>query len=103
MCGRFEQSETRQEYVAALGVDINTADWVGGNVVPQYNVSPGRGALAVHTLKGRAQTDYLRWGYRTPKEAAENRKPWINARIEKALTGSYFRHMFREGRIIVPI
>jgi putative SOS response-associated peptidase YedK len=44
----------------------------------------------------------MTWGYRTPKEAAEKRKRWINARIEKAPTGSYFRHMFREGRVIVP-
>src|SRR6188474_2290175 len=42
------------------------------------------------------------WGYRTPTEAAAKRKPWINAQIEKALTGRYFRHMFREGRVIVP-
>ena len=37
-----------------------------------------------------------------PQEALEKKKPWINARIEKALTGRYFRHMFREGRVIVP-
>ena len=42
------------------------------------------------------------WGYRTPKEATEKKKPWICARVEKSRTGSYFRHMFREGRIIVP-
>lgn len=40
--------------------------------------------------------------YRTPEEAAAKKKPWINARIEKALTGRYFRHMFREGRVIIP-
>ncbi|MBA4144003.1 MAG: SOS response-associated peptidase family protein [Nitrosospira sp.] len=44
----------------------------------------------------------MTWGYRTPSEAAAKRKPWINARVEKALTGRYFRHMFREGRVIVP-
>jgi putative SOS response-associated peptidase YedK len=102
MCGRFEQCWSRQEYVGALGVRTDTAEWVGGNVIPQYNVSPGRGALTIHMLKGRVRTDYLAWGYRTPKEVAENRKPWINSRIEKALTGRYFRHMFSEGRIIVP-
>ena len=42
------------------------------------------------------------WGYRTPKEAAEKKKPWIYARVEKSLTGRYFRHMFREGRVIIP-
>jgi putative SOS response-associated peptidase YedK len=44
----------------------------------------------------------MTWGYRTPKEAGEKKKPWICARIEKARTGRYFRHMFREGRVIIP-
>ena len=51
---------------------------------------------------GKLQFIGMTWGYRTPKEVAEKRKPWINARIEKAMTGQYFRHMFREGRVIVP-
>ena len=51
---------------------------------------------------GELQFIGMTWGYRTPKEVAEKRKPWINARIEKAMTGQYFRHMFREGRVIVP-
>jgi putative SOS response-associated peptidase YedK len=53
-------------------------------------------------LNGRFQSDYVSWGYRTPNEAAAKRKPWINARVEKALTGRYFRHMFRQGRVIIP-
>jgi len=42
------------------------------------------------------------WGYRTPKKSLERKKPWICARVEKSLTGQYFRHMFREGRVIIP-
>lgn len=41
-------------------------------------------------------------GYRTSKEAAEKKKPWICAWVEKSLTGRYFRHLFREGRAIIP-
>ena len=40
-------------------------------------------------------------GYRTPKESLERKKPWICARVEKSLTGRYFRHMFRDGRVII--
>ena len=47
--------------------------------------------------KGELEFVGMRWGYRTPKEAAEKKKPWICARVE-----SYFRHMFREGRVIIP-
>lgn len=58
--------------------------------------------LALHMLGSTLDSDQIIWGYRTPQEAAEKKKPWINARIEKALTGRYFRHMFREGRVVVP-
>jgi putative SOS response-associated peptidase YedK len=52
MCGRFEQSETREYYVRALGVDTRGAEWVGGDTIPQYNLSPGRSPLVLHLLKG---------------------------------------------------
>ncbi len=99
MCGRFEQSETRLHYARALLPDAPEYKWGGGDTLPQYNISPGRPVLALQMLKGQFDSDRLTWGYRTPQE---NRKPWINARIEKALSGRYFRHMFREGRVIIP-
>jgi putative SOS response-associated peptidase YedK len=52
--------------------------------------------------EGKPQFVSMPWGYRAPDEAAAKRKPWINAWVEKALTGRYFRHMFREGRVIIP-
>ena len=42
------------------------------------------------------------WGYRTPKEAAEKKKLWICARVERSLTGRYSRHIFSDGRVIIP-
>jgi putative SOS response-associated peptidase YedK len=102
MCGRFEQSESRRHYARALGVEARGPEWVGGDTIPQYNESPGQTALMLHTLAGKLQTDHITWGYRTPEEAAEKKKPWICARVEKAQTGRYFRHMFRAGRVIIP-
>ncbi|SFN45139.1 Putative SOS response-associated peptidase YedK [Nitrosospira briensis] len=102
MCGRFEQSGTRRHYARVLGADTHGHEWQGGDTVPQYNVSPGSAPLMLHTLNGKLQSDYATWGYRTPAEGAAKRRPWINARVEKALTGRYFRHMFREGRVIIP-
>jgi len=90
MCGRIAQSETRQYYARILRPDILEREWVGGDTIPQYNLSPGRPALLLHMLNGKLQSDYLIWGYRTPNEAAAKRKSWINARVEKALTGRYF-------------
>lgn len=102
MCGRFEQSGTRKYYARAIGADTRGVEWVGGDTIPRYNVSPGTAPLVLHTLSDALHSDYLRWGYRTPNEAAEKKSPWINARVEKALSGRYFRHMFRDGRVIVP-
>ena len=102
MCGRIEQSESRACYARALNKKIWEPDWLGGDTIPQYNLSPGRPALILHMLDGKLQSDCITWGYRTPNEVAAKRKPWINARVEKALTGRYFRHMFREGRVLVP-
>ncbi|SOD42413.1 SOS response-associated peptidase [Nitrosovibrio sp. Nv4] len=102
MCGRFEQSGTRKYYARHIDPDAPSREWVGGDTIPQYNVSPGQALLVLHMLDGTLHSDRITWGYRTPQEAAEKKKPWINARIEKALTGRYFRHMFREGRVIIP-
>lgn len=101
MCGRFEQSE-RKYYARALGVDSRAPEWVGGDTIPQYNVRPGTAPLILHTLNRNVHSERVTWGYHKPKDAEVKRRPWINARIEKALTGRYFRHMFREGTVIIP-
>lgn len=102
MCGRIAQSETRRYYTRFLCPDILEREWTGEDSIPQYNLSPGLPALLLHMLDGKLQSAYVNWGYRTPSEAAAKRKPWINARVEKAQTGRYFRHMLREGRVIIP-
>ncbi|WON75499.1 SOS response-associated peptidase family protein [Nitrosospira sp. Is2] len=76
-------------------------DWQGDHV-GRYNVFPGLAPWMIMLHNGELQFVGMTWGYRSPNEAAAKRKPWINARIEKALTGQYFRHMFREGRIVIP-
>src|SRR5688500_11858747 len=101
MCGRFEQSVTRRHYARVLGVDPHGHEWQEGDSVPQYSVSRGSTPLMLHMLNGKLEFDHTIWGYRTPAEAAAKRRPWINARVEKALSGSYFRHMFREGRVVI--
>lgn len=86
MCGRFEQSGTRKYYAQALGVDTSGIKWVGGDSAPQYNLSPCRQSLIFHMLSGKIDSDSITWGYRRPGVAAIKKRPWINARVEKALT-----------------
>ena len=102
MCGRFEQSETQRYYASALGAD--TSDHLSGwaTSTPSYNIAPGLRPWMIMLRESELLFIGMDWGYRTPNEAAAKRKPWINARVEKALTGRYFRHMFREGRVIIP-
>jgi putative SOS response-associated peptidase YedK len=56
----------------------------------------------MHMLhEGHEAIDTVHWGYR-PTWAVEKKIPMaINARIEKAATGAYFRHMWRQGRAVV--
>lgn len=103
MCGRFEQSKTRRYYAAALGADTSEyRRWNGGNHIPSYNIAPGLCPWMITLHADEPLFIGMKWGYRTPEEAIQKKKPWINARIEKALTGRYFRHMFKEGRVIIP-
>ncbi len=66
MCGLFVQSGTRRYYAQALGVNTEGTKWVGGNSIPQYNLSPGRPPLMFHLLSEKIDGDHVIWGYRTP-------------------------------------
>ena len=102
MCERFEQSASKGYYVKMLGVDpANGCEWVGDNI-PHYNVAPGLSARTLRVSRGKVHVRSRLWGYRTPEDAAAETHSWINAGAEKALSGYYFRHMFREGRLIIP-
>ena len=102
MCGRFEQSETPRYYADALSAHISEHLKTLSDNGPSYNVAPGQRPWMIMLHDGELLFIGMNWGYRTPKEAAEKKKPWICARVEKSLTGRYFRHMFSEGRVIIP-
>jgi putative SOS response-associated peptidase YedK len=51
---------------------------------PSYNVAPGQRPWMIMVHNGELLFVGMNWGYRTPDEAAAKRKPWINARVEKA-------------------
>jgi putative SOS response-associated peptidase YedK len=85
MCGRFEQSKTKQYYASALGADTSDhLKWLGEHT-PSYNTGLFPWMITLH--KGELKFIGMRWGYRTSKEVAEKKKPWICARVEKSLTG----------------
>jgi putative SOS response-associated peptidase YedK len=70
---------------------------------PSWNVPPGTRPWLMHRfVDDRDHIDAVNWGYR-PSWAAEKGIPIaINARIEKAATGPFFRPLWKSGRAIVP-
>jgi putative SOS response-associated peptidase YedK len=102
MCGRITQYRMPNDYAQALEISPSLSDTAVSRA-PSYNTPPGSTPWFIHSFeKDEPVFDTLHWGYR-PNWAAEKGIPMaINARIEKAATGRYFRHMWRHGRGLVP-
>jgi putative SOS response-associated peptidase YedK len=102
MCGRITQYRKAEEYMQALHVPA-TLSKEAAERQPSYNTPPGSTPWLIHAFNdGKPEMDAVKWGYR-PNWAAEKGIPLaINARIEKAATGRYFRHMWLRGRTLVP-
>ena len=102
MCGRITQYRKPPDYIDALGLPVSVTAQAGERQ-PSYNTPPGSMPWLIHAMNDEGPViDTVRWGYR-PNWAAEKGIPLaINARIEKAATGRYFRHMWLHGRVLVP-
>lgn len=103
MCGRLTQALRDKEYAAHFEPELRVVihDDSGS---PNWNVAPGSTPLLMHRFgdDDTLYVDRVHWGYR-PSWAADKGIPQaINARIEKAATGAYFRPLWKAGRVIVP-
>lgn len=83
MCGRFEQSKTREYYARALGVDTRGAEWVGGDTIPRYNLSPGRSPLVLHLLKGTLHSDHVTWAIVLQRKLRRRKSPGSMRELRK--------------------
>lgn len=103
MCGRIAQYRSKFDYATELGWDGSAFPEEGEDFYPNWNVPPGSYPWLMHRFDdGHAHIDKVHWGYR-PTWAVEKGLPMaINARIEKAASGAFFRHLWRSGRAIVP-
>lgn len=102
MCGRITQYRKAQQYMQALDLPVLISAHASERQA-SYNTPPGTTPWLIHAFdQAGPMIDTVRWGYR-PNWAAEKGIPLaINARIEKAATGRYFRHMWLHGRVLVP-
>jgi putative SOS response-associated peptidase YedK len=102
MCGRISQARSEAAYAQAIGWPDHAADSAAPHH-PNWNVAPGTTPLLMHAFdEDRPGFARVGWGYR-PTWAIEKRIPLaINARIEKAATGAFFRPLWKHGRCVVP-
>jgi putative SOS response-associated peptidase YedK len=103
MCGRITRHSLRRQYAEAMGWPADTSGklWdirYGPDPRASWNIPPGTSIDIMDTLEGNEQFHWIHWGYKAPYG---NIPMAINARLETAASGRFFRHMFREGRVIV--
>lgn len=103
MCGRFAQHRSAlADYAVGLGWPADVAAAHESGHIPHFNIPPGSHPWLMHRFDDTPVFERVHWGYR-PSWAAEKGIPMaINARIEKAATGPYFKRLWKSGRAVVP-
>jgi putative SOS response-associated peptidase YedK len=102
MCGRLTQIRRSNEYAASFEPELRVVIHDDSNA-PSWNVAPRTRPLLMHRFDhDELHVERVHWGYR-PSWAADRGIPLaINARIEKAATGAFFRALWKSGRAIIP-
>ena len=83
MCGRFAQSQTREDYLAFLAEDIERDIPYDPEPIGRYNVAPGTKVLLLSERDEHLHLDPVFWGY---APGWWDKPPLINARVETAAT-----------------
>ncbi|EFG1825989.1 TPA: SOS response-associated peptidase [Escherichia coli] len=97
MCGRFAQSQTREDYLAFLAEDIERDIPYDPEPIGRYNVAPGTKVLLLSELDEHLHLDPVFWGY---APGWWDKPPLINARVETAATSRMFKPLWQHGRVI---
>lgn len=82
MCGRFAQSQTREDYLALLAEDIERDIPYDPEPIGRYNVAPGTKVLLLSERDEHLHLDPVFWGY---APGWWDKPPLINARVETAV------------------
>lgn len=77
MCGRFAQSQTREDYLALLAEDIERDIPYDPEPIGRYNVAPGTKVLLLSERDEHLHLDPVFWGY---APGWWDKSPLINAR-----------------------
>ncbi|CCJ72113.1 Gifsy-2 prophage protein [Cronobacter condimenti 1330] len=98
MCGRFAQTLSREDYLAALDDNTERAIAFDPEPLARYNVAPGTRVLLLNQRDDTLHLDPVHWGY---APAWWHKTPLINARVETAATSRMFKPLWQHGRAIV--
>ena len=97
MCGRFAQSQTREDYLAFLAEDIERDIPYDPEPIGRYNVAPGTKVLLLSERDEHLHLDPVFCGY---APGWWDKPPLINARVETAATSHMFKPLWQHGRAI---
>ena len=97
MCGRFAQSQTREEYLAYLAEEAERDIAFNPEPIRRYNVAPGTRVLLLSERDEQLHLDPVIWGY---APGWWDKLPLINARVETAATSRMFKPLWQHGRAI---
>lgn len=97
MCGRFAQSQTREEYLAYLAEEAERDIAYDPEPIGRYNVAPGTKVLLLSERDEQLHLDPVHWGY---APGWWDKPPLINARVETAATSRMFKPLWQHGRAI---
>ncbi|TNV22811.1 SOS response-associated peptidase [Buttiauxella sp. B2] len=98
MCGRFSQSQTREDYLSYLADEAERNIPYDPEPIARYNVAPGTRVLLLSERDEKLHVDPVHWGY---APAWWDKTPLINARVETAATSRMFKPLWQHGRAIV--
>jgi putative SOS response-associated peptidase YedK len=97
MCGRFAQSQTREEYLAYLAEEAERNIAYDPEPIGRYNVAPGTKVLLLSERNEQLHLDPVHWGY---APGWWDKPALINARVETAATSRMFKPLWQHGRAI---
>ncbi|HDU5899530.1 TPA: SOS response-associated peptidase [Klebsiella quasipneumoniae subsp. quasipneumoniae] len=97
MCGRFAQSQTRDEYLAYLAEEAERDIAYDPEPIGRYNVAPGTKVLLLSERDEQLHLDPVHWGY---APGWWDKPPLINARVETATNSRMFKPLWQHGRAV---
>lgn len=98
MCGRLSQYRGIHDFVVALSIPNALINYAGDQPFECYNAAPSTKLALFHQEGQFLRADMVRWGWR-PHWIKDHAAP-INARIERAAHGSFFRAIWPHRAII---